>query len=217
MPMPQYGNQHPVPETPMESYGRRRRLIRAGVRSIFIIMLILLVLILATWLIFRPTKPYFTLQGGVVSTLKTFETTSVLTAAMQVTVSARNPNKFAGVYYEQLSAYVTYRDTEITPRTRLPAAYEGGYETKVWSPALGGDRVPVGRDMARYLNEDQTAGKVPVKIKVDGRLKWKMGVWVTGKHGMQADCPAFMTFDRSNNSSPVIKFTPELQSCMVDA
>ncbi|KAL1298827.1 hypothetical protein HN51_043121 [Arachis hypogaea] len=207
------------------------RQILAGILGFIFLVLLVIFLI---WIILRPTKPRFILQDATVYTFN-FSTTgaaiptpNTLTTTMQVTLTSFNPNQRIGIYYTKLDVYASYRGQQISLATQLPPSYQGHRDVTVWSPFLYGNAVPVSPFLLEPLQQDQNAGDVLVNVKVNGRVKWKVGTWVSGRYHVYANCPAYIKFvggDRDNAvgaSAPEVKLaSPGLklslvQSCNVD-
>lgn len=80
--------------------------------------------------------------------------------------------------------------------------------------------VPVSPYLSEILRQDLTSGGVLVNIKVNGRVKWKVGTWVSGRYHIDVNCPAFIRVagdkgDGFGVSGPAVKFQLS-QSCVVD-
>ncbi|XP_021715674.1 NDR1/HIN1-like protein 1 [Chenopodium quinoa] len=185
----------------------------------FIVLFLLVVFII--WLVLRPTKPRFVLQDA---TVYAFNVTApnLLTATFQVTLSSRNPNERIGVYYERLDVHASYRNQQITLPTRMPYTYQGHKDVTIWSPFLYGNNVPIAPFLGVALQQDQNAGFVIINVKVNGRVKWKVGTWVSGRYHLNANCPAYLSFGNNNNKGnafnnigSAIKFQIS-SSCHVD-
>ena len=117
----------------------------------------------------------------------------------QVTIASRNPNDRVGVYYKTLDAFTTYRDEPVTVPVSMPSIYQGHKDVSVWSPVMSGDAVPVAQYVADAMKQDIAAGYVLLHVKVEGRVKWKVGSWVSGGYHLFVTCPvlqrrAFMSF-----------------------
>lgn len=60
-----------------------------------------------------------------------------------------------------------------------------------------------------------------MNIKINGKVKWKVGTWVSGKYHLNANCPAYITFGNRGNTngfnvgSAAVKFQLS-SSCEVD-
>ncbi|KAE8723096.1 phosphoribosylamine--glycine ligase [Hibiscus syriacus] len=180
----------------------RRRLIRSIIACLLVFLLIVLITILIIWAVLRPTKPRFLLQDTTVYGFNA-STSNFLTSNFQVTVSSRNPNDRIGIYYDRLVIYATYRNQQITLRTSLPPTNQGHNEVSVWSPFVYGNMVPIAPDFSAALKYEQAAGSVYVVIKIDGRVRWKVGTFVSGRYHLNVRCPARITFGRKSKGVSV--------------
>lgn len=204
-----------------------RRILAAVVAFIFLILLIIFLI----WIILRPTKPRFMLQDATVFAfnLSTQQhtpplltpTPNTLTLTLQVTLSSHNPNARIGVYYHALRVHASYRSQQISLPTALPDTYQGHKDYAIWSPFLYGAAVPVSPYTLNSLQQDQDAGVVLVNVKVNGKVKWKVGTWISGKYHIDVSCPAYFRFAGDHGGGNVGVVAPAvklqlLQSCSVD-
>ncbi|KAJ6425644.1 hypothetical protein OIU84_026255 [Salix udensis] len=153
---------------------RRRKLFRRIFAGILIFLLVVLIIILLVWAILRPSKPKFILQDATVYSFN-ISSPNLLTSNFQVTLSSRNPNDNIGIYYDKLDVYATYRNQQITLRASIPTSYQGHNEINVWSPFVCGNAVPVSPYNSIALGQDQAIGTVLLLIKIDGRVRFKVG------------------------------------------
>ncbi|XP_019164049.1 PREDICTED: NDR1/HIN1-like protein 12 [Ipomoea nil] len=178
-------------ECPHHSQKLHRRLLAAVVG---VAILILLVVLLA-WAVLRPSKPRFVLQDA---TIYAFNFTAAvpahLTTSIQLTLSARNPNGRIGVYYDRLRIYAAYRGQQITLPTHLPPTYQAHKEVALWSPFVYGNSVPVAPYHAAALSLDRNVGTAMINIRVNGRIRWRVGSFVSGRYHLNVDCPAYISF-----------------------
>jgi hypothetical protein len=165
--------------------------------SILVLAFIILVVVLLVWAILQPNKPRFILQDATVYAFN-LSTPNLLTSNFQVTVSARNPNDKIGIYYDRLDVYATYRNQQITLRTAIPPTYQGHKDINVWSPFIYGTQVPVAPYNSLALGQDQANGAVQLTIKIDGRVRWKVGTFISGRYHLYVRCPAYITFGTRN-------------------
>ncbi|KAK9185538.1 hypothetical protein WN943_025894 [Citrus x changshan-huyou] len=203
------------------SHDDRKKLVRLILNAVGGLIIVVLLIIFLFWAITRPSKPSFILQDA---TLYAFNLSTgpsppnALTTNLQVTITTRNPNDKIGIYYQKADVYASYRNQQISLATLLPATYQGHKDVIVWSPFLCGNSVPVSPFVAEALGQDLNAGMVMVNIKVDGRIKWKVGTWISGRYHLHVNCPAYITFgDKSKGiaSGASVKFQL-VQSCSVD-
>jgi hypothetical protein len=165
-----------------------------GCMASFLLALVLIVsfVALVVYLALRPSKPSFYLQDLQLRRPITVGDPS-LSASAQVTLASRNPNDHVGVLYRRLDVFVTYRDEPVTVPVSLPPQYQGHRDVTVWSPVLSAQSVPVAGYVADAMKQDVAAGFVSLQVKVDGRIKWKVGSWVSGSYHLFVSCPAVLS------------------------
>ncbi|GAU44222.1 hypothetical protein TSUD_399860 [Trifolium subterraneum] len=178
--------------------GRKRKIFQRIFWGIIIFLFIILLTILLIWAILRPTKPTFVLLDITVAAFNATQP-NFLTSNFQVTLSSRNPNDHIGVYYDRLDTYVTYRSQQITYRTAIPPSYQGHKEIDVWSPFVYGTDVPVAPFNFVSLSQDQSNGNFYVNVKIDGRVRWKVGAFISGHYHLHARCPAYISIGNNGN------------------
>ncbi|KAK4255287.1 hypothetical protein QN277_008302 [Acacia crassicarpa] len=208
-----------------------KQLVRRVVGGVAAFIVLILIVIFVIWAILRPSKPSFILQDATLFNFNLSSSTATgasaieppsltpntITITMQVTLLARNPNDRIGIYYQKLDVYASYRNQQISLGTMLPATYQGHKDVTVWSPFLYGMAVPVSPYVLQSLGQDQDAGGVLVNVKVMGRVKWKVGSWLSGKYHLYVNCPAYIRLagDWTGAAGPAIKYQI-MQSCSVD-
>ncbi|CAN1193286.1 NDR1/HIN1-like protein 1 [Linum perenne] len=168
--------------------GAMKSYIIMAVAALVIIGLTILIL----WAILRPTKPTFILQDATLYALNLTNSNLFLTTTLQVTLSSRNPNRRIGIDYTKLGIYASYRNQQITLSTQLPQGYLGTKDITVWSPFLYGVTLPVSPALVQAVGQDLSAGVLILNVKMYGRLKWKLGSWLSGKYHIAVNCPAYL-------------------------
>ncbi|URD84309.1 hypothetical protein MUK42_08460 [Musa troglodytarum] len=187
--------------------------------AFLLLVIVALLAVLIVWLVLRPTKPKFYLQDASVVQFNLTSGVGLLTSVFQITLSSRNPNDRIGVYYDRIDAYVLYKGQQITAATALPPGYQGHNDVTVWSPYLYGVAVPLAPYLADALSQDENAGYILLYVRVGGRLRWKVGTWISGHYHLQVNCPVFLTIDGRNphGDGPVPYFHfRQMTSCSVD-
>ncbi|XP_010912373.1 NDR1/HIN1-like protein 1 [Elaeis guineensis] len=182
---------------------------------VFIILNLLIILII--WLALRPTKPKFDLQDASVYAFNVSSPNNLLSTTIQVTITTRNPNARVGIYYDRVDVFASYKYQQITPATAVPPFYQGQNDVDVWSPYLYGVSVPVAPYLAEAISQDQSSGFLLVRVKIEGRIRWKTGFWVSGHYDLFVTCPAFLSCQSGNGvgDPTVIKFQ-QISTCNVD-
>ncbi|KAF9597422.1 hypothetical protein IFM89_018868 [Coptis chinensis] len=179
---------------------RRKRLFRFLFSFFLAFIIAVLFVILLVWLILRPSKPRFTLQDATVYQFNVSQN-NYLSSNLQVTIASKNPNDRIGVYYDKLDVYASYRGEQITIPNSLPPTYQGHNDLNVWSPYITGQNIPIAPYFGLMLAQDQTAGMILLNIKVNGRVRWKVGTWTSGKYHLFVNCPAYIQFGIGGKNS----------------
>lgn len=188
----------PAP-TPARQRGIRKSFVRvppagfAGILSAFLITLIIILgaVTLVLWLVYRPHKPRFFVEGAAVYQLNV--TDGSVTSNMQFTIIAANPNRRLTLHYDRLVAFVRYRGEVITMVTQMPNLYEAHRSFVVLSPMVGGNFVPLFPDAAVGLLADQAYGLVEVRLEIRGRIRWTTGFWRSSHYHLAAKCDLLMS------------------------
>jgi len=180
--------------------GKWRNRIRRGCACLLIFNFILLVIILLVWAVLQPKKPRFVVQDASVFAFNvSVSSPNFLSSNIQVTVISRNPNDKIGVYYDKLDIYAVYRNQQITYYTAIPPVYQGHKDVNVWSPFIYGTNVPIAPYNGDALAQDQSNGAIWLMIKIDGRVRWKVGGFVSGRYRLHVTCPAYIPFGNRNS------------------
>ncbi|KAI7991595.1 NDR1/HIN1-like protein 1 [Camellia lanceoleosa] len=195
---------------------KKHKLLRRIFAGILITLFIILIIVLIIWAILQPKKPQFILQDA---TVYSFNITApnFLTSAIQITISSRNPNDQIGVYYDKLDVYATYQNQQITYYTSIPPTYQGHMSVNVWSPFVSGTTVPVAPYNGVALSQDEADGTVNLLFKIDGRVRFKVGTFISAQYPLFVKCPAVITFGSRSTGIVVgdaVKYQM-FQSCSV--
>ncbi|KAK2993316.1 hypothetical protein RJ640_006804 [Escallonia rubra] len=142
---------------------------------------------LIVWLVYRPHKPSFTVVAFAVYGINT-SSPPFVSATMQFTVVARNPNHRVFILYDHLSTFVSYRNQAITPPVMLPPFFHERKSTVAISPVIGGAAVPVSVEVANGLALDEVYGVVGLRLVLMGKLRWKAGAIWSGHYGLYVRC-----------------------------
>ena len=141
-------------------------------------LLVLLFLILAAtagilYLVFKPKLPNYSVDNLRISDLRlNFDMT--LYARFDVKISANNPNKKIGIYYEEGGRLsVWYTNTQLCEGL-LPKFYQGHQNKTVLDLSLTG-QAESGSTLMAALQEQQQTGRVPLDLKVHAPVAIKLG------------------------------------------
>ncbi|KAK6145741.1 hypothetical protein DH2020_022561 [Rehmannia glutinosa] len=196
---------------------KRRKVLRRCCAGFLVFSFIVLFVFLIIWAILQPKKPRFTLQDATIFTLNV-SAPNVISTTVQVTINSRNPNSRIGVYYDKLDVYANYHNQQITYYTVIPPVYQGHKDVNVWSPFIYGNNVPVAPYNGIALSQDQSSGGIRMTIKINGRVKWKVGTFVSGRYHLHVSCPVYIPLGNSKNNGIIIGSAVKYQlsqSCSV--
>ncbi|KAK7349372.1 hypothetical protein VNO77_06691 [Canavalia gladiata] len=158
---------------------------------ITVFLLLLGIIILILWLAYHPSKPRFTVASAAIYGVNT-TSPPLMSITMQFNILIRNPNKRVSIYFDRLSAYVSYRNQPITPRVMLPPLFLEKHSAVSLSPEIGGVPVPVSEEVSNGLAMDESYGVVAVKLMFLGRLRWKTGDINSAHYGLYVKCDVLM-------------------------
>ncbi|OWM87505.1 hypothetical protein CDL15_Pgr022616 [Punica granatum] len=150
-----------------------------------------------------PHKPRFTLQDVTLYNFNVTVDPSCLSSAFQATIWLQNPNARIGLYYDTVGVYATYENQQVTSRTEINSTYEGHKSADLWTVLVAGTSVPVAPHIGAALNQDWGNGVVVIMIKLDGKVRWKLGILAKGENHITVLCPAYITFGPSSTGISV--------------
>ncbi|GAA0184536.1 hypothetical protein LIER_31824 [Lithospermum erythrorhizon] len=159
-------------------------------------LLSVLSLILLVYLTLHPKKPQFSLQQADIYqfNLSNIPNFSTLNSTIRLTLLSKNPNQRVGIYYDEIQVHASYKGQQITQNTPLPEFYQGHEDTNFLSASLNGIMLPVAPSFGYEVQRDQAAGRLMMNLKADGKLRWKVGTWVSGKYRFNVNCIAIIPF-----------------------
>ncbi|KAI0499879.1 hypothetical protein KFK09_018087 [Dendrobium nobile] len=184
--------------------------------AISILLILAGITALVLYLVYRPSRPHFTVLGAAIYRL-TKSTSPVPAVAistnMQFTVAIRNPNSRAAVQLDRLCAYVSYRDQPITPPSSLPSLYEEAEGTVVVSPVFGADIVPVSAEVEAELMNDEGYGVVALRLVITGRVRYRPRPFKSGWVGIYVKCDLLVGLKKGASGQVMLLGQP---NCVVD-
>lgn len=173
----------------------RRRSRNCCCRCICYTFCLLLVLIVALavavgaiYLIFRPKLPDYSVDR---LRLTAFQISpgppTTLYSQFVVTVTATNPNKKIGIYYEDGSRLTVWYTNTSLSTGKLPVFYQGHRNTTVLDVVLMGQN-EVGSGLQAALAEQQQTGQIPLDFYADVPVKVKLGSLKLRKVNFRVHC-----------------------------
>ncbi|KAL8133827.1 hypothetical protein AgCh_009043 [Apium graveolens] len=125
------------------------------------------------FLVFRPKAPSYSVDSIQITQFNLNSDLS-LSASFNVNVTARNPNKKIGIYYEGGSPIsVWYTGTKLCEGS-WPKFYQGHRNTTVLNLPLTGRAVNAA-DLLRSIQQEQSTGRIPLNVRVRVPVRIKLG------------------------------------------
>ncbi|PHU24981.1 hypothetical protein BC332_03313 [Capsicum chinense] len=141
---------------------------------LFFLLIILLGIAAAIiYFVFQPKIPKYSVDSMRITQFNLNNDMS-LSATFNVNISARNPNKKIGIYYENGSHLsVRYKGTNLCEGS-LPKFYQGHKNTTLLNINLTG-RTENATNLLQLVQEDRQRGKIPLNIRVKVPVRIKLG------------------------------------------
>ena len=162
------------------------------------LLLILLAAIAGTlYLVFKPKLPNYSVDTLRISDLRLNFDMS-LYAKFDVKITATNPNKKIGIYYEEGGKMsVRYTNTQLCEGS-LPKFYQGNQNRTVLNVSLSG-QVQSGSTLMAALQQQQQTGSIPLDLEVHAPVAIKLGRLKLKKVRVLGDCQLVVDSLSSNN------------------
>lgn len=171
------------------------------------ILLILVILIAATagilYLVFRPKLPKYSVDRLRISDFRLNPDAS-LYARFTVDITARNPNKKIGIYYEGGSRINVYYTNIQLAEGSLPKFYQGHENTTVLNVALAGQHMNANGLLTALSQQQQQTGNIPLRLNAKVPVRVKLGKLKLMKMKFRVRCN-LMVDSLTANSLPRIR------------
>ncbi|KAG2722704.1 hypothetical protein I3760_02G139100 [Carya illinoinensis] len=157
--------------------------------STFTIILLLLLVAIAGaifYLVYRPHRPSFSVTSLKLSYLNV--TSSTLNSKLDLNINAKNPNKKLVFIYNPLIISIVSSDIDIGDGT-VPSFVHGKKNTTLLKATITSSGRELDSASAATLKRGMKSNKgLPLKIKLDTKVKAKMGGIKTPKIGIRVSC-----------------------------
>ncbi|KAK6289457.1 hypothetical protein POUND7_000998 [Theobroma cacao] len=165
------------------------------------LIVLLLIILGATvgilYLAFRPKLPKYSIDSLRISDLRlNFDMT--LYAKFDVKITANNPNKKIGIYYEQGGRLSVWYTNSKLCQGSLPKFYQGHQNITKLDVVLTG-QTEAGSTLMSALQEQQQTGQIPLDLKVDAPVAIKLGKLKMRKVRILGDCKLVVDSLSANN------------------
>ncbi|KAI3798322.1 hypothetical protein L1987_33593 [Smallanthus sonchifolius] len=152
------------------------------------ILVILGILVLVFWLIFRPNAPKFHVNDATLTQFTLSPTNNTLYYNLAVNMTFRNPNRRIGIYYDKIEANAEYHDQRLDTRS-LETFYLGHKKERDLSAVFSGEQV-LGAgdgDLRREYTSDGAGGAYNIDLKLKLRVRLKVW-WAKPKFKPRFEC-----------------------------
>jgi hypothetical protein len=137
-------------------------------------LIILAILAAIIYFVFQPKIPKYSVDSMRITQFNLGNDNS-LSAAFDVNITARNPNKKIGIYYESGSRLsVWYTSTKLCEGS-LPKFYQGHQNTTLLSLTLVGQTQDATGLLQSLQSEQQQTGSIPLDLRVRVPVRLKLG------------------------------------------
>lgn len=165
-------------------------------------LLILILILLAAsagilYLIFKPKLPNYSVNSLRITDLRLNFDMS-LYAKFDVKITADNPNKKIGIYYEKGGKLSVWYTKTMLCEGSLPQFYQGHQNRTVLNVALTG-QVQGGSTLMAALQQQQQTGRVPLDLNIHAPVAIKLGRLKLRKVRVLGKCQLVVDSLSSNN------------------
>ncbi|XP_022720935.1 NDR1/HIN1-like protein 6 [Durio zibethinus] len=184
--------------------------------TVAFLLLILLFAIAGSilYVIYRPHRPTFMVSSLKVSTLK-ITSASKLVANINLNVTAKNPNKKVVYIYDPFTISIFTNDDIDIGDGSFDSFVQGTRNSTLLKAAITSSNQELDNTSAGKLKTTLKSNNgLPLKIKLDSKLKLKMGALKTPKFGIRGICEGIKATVPKGKSATTA--SPSNTKCKVD-
>lgn len=210
----------PFPATKAQLYGANRPAYRPQARRrhrrgwccsccIFLTLLVLALLFAAAilaavvYLLYRPHRPSFAVSALKLSYLNVSQSSSTVISKFDLNVTAKNPNKKLVYYYGPITISV-YSDGVDVGEGSFPSFVHGTKNTTLLKTTIasnGGGGAIDAAPLAKLTSDMKSKNGLPFEVKLETKVKAKMGSLKTPKVGIRVTCVGIKVSVPSGNAT----------------
>ncbi|KAK9122874.1 hypothetical protein Sjap_012476 [Stephania japonica] len=173
-----YGPAIPPPAQSYHAHGRRHSgcgpccLVGLLFKVVVTIVVILGIVALVLWLVFRPNEVKFHVVNASLTRFDIMPN-NTLHYDLALDVAVRNPNKKIGIYYDSIQANAYYHDNWFASAWVDPF-YQPKKNTTMLKPILRGE-VPLVGSRINEFDGEKRSGVFPIDVVLNLRVRFKVG------------------------------------------
>jgi hypothetical protein len=154
---------------------------------IFLVIILLLIVAIAGAVFYVLYRPAFSVSGLKLSYLNV-TSSSTLNSKFDLNITAKNPNKKLVFIYSPIAISILSNDVDIGDGT-VPSFVHGKKNTTLLKAAITSSGRALDSTSVSGLKTDmKSKNGLPLKIKLDTKVKAKMGGFKTPKIGIRVSC-----------------------------
>ncbi|XVF73974.1 hypothetical protein PTKIN_Ptkin13bG0024000 [Pterospermum kingtungense] len=169
--------------------------------SLLLLLIVILGIVVGIlFLVFRPKLPKYSIDKLDITQFNVSSVDSSLSASFDVTITARNPNKRIGIYYEggsRINAW--YNETKLCEGS-LPKFYQGHRNTTVLVLPLTGQIQNATALLTTLQQQQQQTGNIPLRLRVRQPVRVKLGKLKLPKVKFSVRCRLVVNALSANNA-----------------
>ncbi|KAL3522054.1 hypothetical protein ACH5RR_014888 [Cinchona calisaya] len=139
------------------------------------------------WLSLRPHRPRILVQDFSIPAIS--QQNGFENAQINFNVTARNPNRSIGIYYDEIHVAISYDDQNIGGNSLLFPFYQQPENSTFLASSLSGTTLTVNDQIWKEFLADQSQGRVIFKLEVTSNIRFKIMSWESKHHTLHANCP----------------------------
>ncbi|KAI9121949.1 hypothetical protein K1719_007039 [Acacia pycnantha] len=164
------------------------------------IIVIVGIAVLVFWLLVRPSKVKFHVTDASLTEFN-YTNDGTLHYNLALNMTIRNPNRRLGIYYDNVEARALYEDARFASNEISPF-YMGHKTTHYLSTEFNGQNlISLGADQTSEYNKQKSSGVYDIDVKLYLRIRFKLGVFKTGKFKPKIHCDLKVPLTANGNSS----------------
>ncbi|CAL5207455.1 unnamed protein product [Lathyrus oleraceus] len=171
------------------------------------ILIIAVILGFLFWLIVRPNVVNFTVTDASLTRFN-FTNNNTLHYDLAVNITIRNPNRRIGIYYDNVETLAFYKDVMFGNQT-LGGFFQHHKSTNFLNPVFKGEQViPLSSDQVSEFDKEKESGVYGIDVKVLLNVRFKLGLFKSGKAKPKVRCDLQVPLKSGNGSSLSNVFQP---------
>ncbi|KAL5994725.1 hypothetical protein ACLOJK_024778 [Asimina triloba] len=177
---------------------RRSRILRCIAIIAVATIVALGIAVLVTWLVLSPSPMDYVVEDGSIHGFHLRRNT--LNATFELVIRADNPNRRVSIYYDYIDVEVWLKDQMIAFADHVSPFFQphrNRTRLNVRAEALA---MPLHGYVSKELKHDRSSGNVELDVQMQGRIRFKVGLWKSKHYNLKVLCPSVKLYFSSSDS-----------------